>query len=154
MYYYRNHTANSSRSEVWRVEALASILRVQSYVAYLLCNTSSNNGSGVSWKGQGTVNANFIQKPATNGKLLFVSNYTANTEEGIYTCVDSLSNDTLSINITNGEPQSVVQVYFSDWVKQLDWLFCIQSDFKILNVIQSINVNLSNSYYINRDGLT
>ena len=147
MYYYRNHTANSNLSEVWRVETLASIFRVQSFVAYLLCNTTSSNGSSVSWKWQGTVNARLIQKPATNGKLLFVSNYTVNTKEGIYICVDSLSNDTLSINITNGETQSVVQVYFSDWVKQFDWLFCIQSDFKILNVIQSINVSLYNSYY-------
>ena len=66
------------------------------------CNTTSNNGTGVGWRRtQATLNPNWIQTVA-NGRRLVLDSFT-NSNLGIYTCYDNVTNETVTINITSGE---------------------------------------------------
>lgn len=103
VYYYRNHTTNSSLQQTWRVEGMATLIKTEVYVAYLICNTTSNNGSGIVWmRGQVAVNSSLTEKLATNGVRLLINGFATN-DLGNYICFDSLSNSYLTINITSGE---------------------------------------------------
>ncbi|KAL5487277.1 hypothetical protein EMCRGX_G019860 [Ephydatia muelleri] len=102
VYYYRNSSVNPQ--QMWRVEGIATLFKTATYVAYLLCNTTSNNGSGIVWmRGQVTVNSSLTEKLATNGVLLLINGFTTN-DLGVYTCFDSLSNSYLTINVTTANP--------------------------------------------------
>ncbi|KAL5487276.1 hypothetical protein EMCRGX_G019858 [Ephydatia muelleri] len=102
VYYYRNSSVHPQ--EMWRVEGMATLFKTVTYVAYLLCNTTSNNGSGIIWmRGQVTVNSSLTEKLAMNGVLLLINDFTTN-DLGDYTCFDSLSNSYLTINLTTANP--------------------------------------------------
>ena len=82
---------------------MATLIKTNAYVAYLLCNITSNNGSGIVWmRGQVAVNSSLTEKLAMSGVLLLINDFTTN-DLGVYTCFDSLSNSYLTINVTTGE---------------------------------------------------
>ena len=71
------------------------------------CNTTSNNGTGVGWRRtQATLNPNWIQA-VTNGRRLVLDSFT-NSNLGIYTCYDNVTNETVTINITNGKQDNIL----------------------------------------------
>ena len=83
------------------VVGLATWIGQSAYSDNLDCNTTSNNGAGVGWTGQLAINPNWIQTVA-NGRRLVLDSFT-NSNLGIYTCSDSTTNESVTINITSGE---------------------------------------------------
>ena len=61
--------------------------KTDTYVPYLLCNTTSNNGSGIVWmRGQATVNSSLSGKLAMECVLLLIG-FTTN-DLGDYICFE------------------------------------------------------------------
>ena len=68
------------------------------------CNTTFNNGSGITWPYNGDA-PRFRIEPipsSTNGKRLSASGITE-SDLGVYNCLDTYTNINVSINITQGE---------------------------------------------------
>lgn len=68
------------------------------------CNTTLNNGTGITWPYNGE-NPRFRIEPipsSTNGKRFSTSDIRV-SDLGVYTCLDTYTNTNVSINITRGE---------------------------------------------------
>ena len=68
------------------------------------CNTTLNNGTGITWPYNGDA-PRFRVEPiptSSNGKRLSTSGITV-SDLGVYTCLDTYTNTNVSINITQGE---------------------------------------------------
>ena len=73
---------------------------------YFVCNTTLNNGTGITWTRDGSTSS-VMQDPiptSSNGKRL--AGITSQSDLGVYTCLDSYTNVSVSINITGGEFRS------------------------------------------------
>ena len=82
------------------------------------CNTTANNGSGITWLGPLPPLFRVESIPtSSNGKRLSVAGITSD-DLGVYTCLDSYTNTTTSVNITMGELQlphlyEQIELFFS-----------------------------------------
>ena len=102
VYYYRQPIPpNTNPTQSWMVEGLATWISENAFSNNLDCNTTSNNGAGVGWTGQVAINSFWIQTVA-NGRRLVLDSFN-NSYLGIYTCSDSTTNESVTINITSGK---------------------------------------------------
>ena len=102
LYYYRQPIGtNTNPIQSWKVEGLATRITQGVFSDNLDCNTTSNNGAGISWTGQVPFSSSWVQS-LLNGKRLALDSFN-NINFGIYTCYDSATNESLNVNITSGE---------------------------------------------------
>eukprot|EP00731_Ephydatia_muelleri_P018127 Em0011g167a len=103
LYYYRQPIGTNTNSiQSWKVEGLATRIAQSAFSDNLDCNTTSNNGAGISWTGQVPFNPSWVQS-LLNGKRLTLDSFN-NINFGIYTCYDSATNESLNVNITSANP--------------------------------------------------
>ena len=106
--------------QTYEVVGLASVeLNLQPPPTYFFdCNTTANNGTGITWPGPLPPLFRVESIPtSTNGKRLSVAGITSE-DLGVYTCLDSYTNTTTSVNITMGELQlphlyEQIELFFS-----------------------------------------
>ena len=98
-------TSNSQvEVEIYEVQGLATVELNSDITHYLDCNTSRNDGSGITWLGiDGDSNFEVVETPNGNGKRLSLSGL-RESDLGRYECVDMLTGeDRAYINITIGK---------------------------------------------------
>ena len=98
-------TDNKVSIEIFEVEGLASVELELTRPTYLFdCNTTLNNGTGIRWTHQGGFPTMFRVEPIpsnSNGQRLTAAGITAD-DLGVYTCLDTYSNTSVPIHITQG----------------------------------------------------
>ena len=99
---------NGVSVDIYEVIGLASIeleadLSIQP-TYFFDCNTTLNNGSGITWLYNGDAPRFRVAAipTSTNGKRLSASGITE-SDLGLYNCLDTYTNTNVSINITQGE---------------------------------------------------
>ena len=89
--------------EVFPVQGLATVEFVPSGPAYYLdCNTSRNDGSGISWRRVGGNNPFLISNMSSTASKRLNLERISEVDLGVYECFDSQSSDRAIVNITTG----------------------------------------------------
>ena len=69
-----------------------------------MCNTTLNNGTGISWtRDGGAISNSMVESIPTSSNGLRLTGITSASHLGVYFCLDNYSNTSVSINITQGE---------------------------------------------------
>ena len=93
---------SSSGATIEEVEGVVALaLGVRGVNQFLDCTGTHFNGSNLEWRRENGI-LTFPTQTRSISKRLDLSN-AQYSDEGIYTCSDSFTNDSISINITGGE---------------------------------------------------
>ena len=110
--YQARITTNPSRTEIWKVEGVATVELGGDYpLSYVFdCNTTRNNGSGVRWSRLDGSHLNgLVVRPVINGERLDASGISYQ-HLGNYSCWDERTNEQLILRITDSKNTDIVLI--------------------------------------------
>ncbi len=88
--------------ETFRVDGVATVeiggATLPDY--FFDCNNTNNNGSGIRWSRQ--AGSEISTEPGTHSGLRLLLENVVNGDLDVYTCTDTLTGDSLNLNITDG----------------------------------------------------
>ncbi len=102
IYQTRVSYAPTTSRETFRVEGVATVsIGGQNLPDFVFdCNNTKSNGSGIQWSRQG--GSEISTQPGTNTGLRLLFENLEHDDLDVYTCTDTFTGESVSLNITDG----------------------------------------------------